>query len=503
MDRSVEEYEVVVVGAGPAGLASAIALALHGVSVLVIERRPGVSNLPRANTASTGTMELLRRWGLEDAVLERAVEVEWRARACRSLADAAAGQAIEVGYPSREQAALVSPVAPACIGQDELEPLLEDHLAGLPSARVDRGVEVVGLAEGPNGIDVELASDGRRRRVRARYAIGADGIRSRVRAELEIGFPGSEDSHGRLSVMFRGPAWDLVGERRNIIYFLDDKAAGTAMLPVGGRDRWVFAVGQGSVQDGAEVAPDRLRELVRNAAGDRLLPVEIERAAWFRFGTGLADSFRRGNVFLVGDAAHRVTPRGGTGLNTAMRDGYDIGWKLAWVLRGWAGEGLLDSYERERRPVAEFNIDRSSRADGSILATAAGLSADIGGRIAHAWVPRGERLDSTLDLLGDGLTLLVGPSWAGPPPQALSATPPFSVERLDGIAARAVGLAHAGALLVRPDGHPVALWNDGAPAEDRLDWAVAAVTARPNLDNGRVAAAVSTGAWFAALGGRA
>ena len=85
------------------------------------------------------------------------------------------------------------------------------------------------------------------------------------------------------------------------------------------------------------------------------------------FGLGLAARFREGDVFLVGDAAHRVTPRGGTGLNTAIRDGFDIGWKLAWVLRGWAHERLLESYERERRPVAEFNTERSSRADGSIL----------------------------------------------------------------------------------------------------------------------------------------
>ncbi len=123
------------------------------------------------------------------------------------------------------------------------------------------------------------------------------------------------------------------------------------------------------------------------------------------FGIGLAARFRDGNVFLVGDAAHRVTPRGGTGLNTAIRDGFDIGWKLAWVLRGWADDALLESYERERRPVAEFNTERSSRADGSILNTAVGLNADIGGRIAHVWVPHDGHLVSTLDLLGDGLTL--------------------------------------------------------------------------------------------------
>ena len=106
-------------------------------------------------------------------------------------------------------------------------------------------------------------------------------------------------------------------------------------------------------------------------------------------------------MFLIGDAAHRVTPRGGTGLNTAIRDGFDLGWKLAWVLRGWAHERLLDTYERERRPVAEFNAARSADPTASLRA-ADELRADLGGRIPHLWLPARRRRVSTLDLLGTG-----------------------------------------------------------------------------------------------------
>ena len=106
-----------------------------------------------------------------------------------------------------------------------------------------------------------------------------------------------------------------------------------------------------------------------------------------------------------------MTPRGATGLNTAIRDGFDLGWKLAWVLHGWSDRSLLDTYERERRPVAEFNTGRSARADGSLLANAIGLNADIGGRIPHVWVWRKDRLVSSLDLLGPGMTLFAGPEW--------------------------------------------------------------------------------------------
>ena len=102
------------------------------------------------------------------------------------------------------------------------------------------------------------------------------------------------------------------------------------------------------------------------------------------FATWL-ERFRDGRVFLIGDAAHRVTPRGATGMNTAIRDGYDLGWKLAWVLRGWAGPALLDTYEAERRPVAEHNAAarRTQRIHPDVDEE---LRADLGGRIAHIWL---------------------------------------------------------------------------------------------------------------------
>lgn len=127
MSGAVEEFEVVVVGAGPGGLASAVTLGSYGVGTLVVERRHSSSTLPRANTASTGTMELLRRWGLEEAARVRSIDVEMQPLAVATLAAARDGQTVEAGFPTREQAALISPTRPTCLGQDELEPLLEKH----------------------------------------------------------------------------------------------------------------------------------------------------------------------------------------------------------------------------------------------------------------------------------------------------------------------------------------------------------------------------------------
>ena len=458
-----EEFDVVVVGAGPAGLASAATLGTYGVGTLVVERRPSSSTLPRATVASTATMELLRRWGLEGKAWERSIDVEWRARACATLTDADYGQTVEVGLPTRAQALLVSPTSPACLAQDELEPLLEEHLGSFGSVALERGVELVALERVSDGDHaLTLVGPHTRRRVRAKYVIGADGVRSSVRKALGIRSEGDENIAERLAVVFRGPVWELVREHRYGIYFLD---GGRSFLPAGKPDRWVFAMDWDSAAADADgLTTEQMTHWIRDASGEPDLQIAIERVMPVGFGTGLAERFRDGNVFLIGDAAHRVTPRGGTGLNTAIRDGFDIGWKLAWVLRGWADERLLESYERERRPVAEFNTERSSRADGSLLTTAVGLNADIGGRIAHVWVPREGQLASTLDLLGDGLTLFLGPNAHDLTPMGKACSPPVTTVRLDAIAARGLGLSTEGTLLATPDGFPVQLRNTQHPA---------------------------------------
>ena len=187
------------------------------------------------------------------------------------------------------------------------------------------------------------------------------------------------------------------------------------------------------------------------------------RSRPFSSAAQVATRFRCGRVLLAGDAAHRVTPRGGTGLNLALHDGFDLGWKLAWVLRGWAGSALLDSYEAERRPVAEHTAARSADPRGSLRAPEQEVHADLGGRIRHAW--SGDR--STLDLLGTGLTLFAARGSGWDDHGAPHHTPaPVTVSLLDPLAARAVGAAGTDAVLVRPDGTPIAvLTHDGATTE--------------------------------------
>lgn len=435
------EVPVLIAGAGPAGLTVAIELARRGVESLVVDRRTGLSPLPRATGISTRVMELLRTWGLEAEVLQGAVDVEWLGWIGETLA-APAGSAVPVGFPTREQSALISPTGPACVAQSHLEAVLLAHLRSLGPARVELGAEVTGVEPGPDGVRVTLEGG---RTVRARHLVAADGIRSTVRTALGIALRGPGPVAERVAVQFRAPLWERLGDRRHVIYMLSD---GAAVIPAGSGDHWVYAVAWDPTRERLEdYTEERVIELIRRAAGMPDLEATIDAIDAVTFGAELAECFRAGRVFLTGDAAHRMAPRGATGMNTAILSGHDLGWKLAWVHRGWAGDELLDTYETERRPVAEHNIARSADPNGSLRGVDEGLQVDLGGRIPHLWLPDGS---STLDVLGPGLTRFTGPEGA----DVNGSVPPITVRALPAMHARALGIRPGGSLLVRPDGVP-------------------------------------------------
>ncbi len=356
-------------------------------------------------------MEIFRSWGLEDRMHAGGVEVEWLLWACETLACAAAGSAHAVGYPTREQSAVLSPTGPACVPQDHLEPVLLAHLRSLPAAEVELGAEVVDIANAPDAVRVVLrdAANCGTRVVDARYVVAADGAHSAVLRAVGIPMHGPDHLAASATALFRAPLWELLGAHRYGIYVVEHVDGRGIFLPAGPGDRWLYGVGgyDPDREGPAVFTAERFTRLIRLGAGVADLEPRVERVGTFTFAAQLAERFRAGRVLLVGDAAHRVTPRGGTGMNTAIADGYDLGWKLAWVLRDWAGSELLDSYEAERRPVAEHNVARSADPSGSLRRVDEELRADLGGRIPHLWLPRAHT--STLDLLGPGLTVFTGP----------------------------------------------------------------------------------------------
>jgi putative polyketide hydroxylase len=454
---------VLVVGAGPGGLVAAITLARYGVDVLLIDKRGGPSGLSRSLVISTRGMELMRRFGLEEAIRSGAADVKIRAWVTPDLASGE-GTEMPLGSPSDAEAALASPTRPAWVAQDHHEPIMFEHLRSLPSASIRLGCQLLGVTQDDSGVraTVEDAGTGTVEGITASYLIAADGAHSTVREQLGISMIGPGDLADYERVEFTAPLWVLAGEHRYGLYVITRPDAAGVLAPRGRGDRWFLAreipVGTGGL---ADLGPGGLTGLIQRAAGSSELRPQIERLSTWTFAAQLAERYAQGRCYLVGDAAHRMTPRGGTGMNTAIQDAFDLGWKLAWVLRGWAGPDLLASYETERRPVAAHNVQRSSEPTGARRETDQVLTWDLGGRLPHHWLVVGDQERSTIDLIGDGLTLLAGPSdprWARfadtEPPN-----PPMRVHTLDARTTDALDLPPAGALLARPDGSELRRWT--------------------------------------------
>jgi putative polyketide hydroxylase len=475
--------QVLVVGAGPAGLVAGITLARYGISVLVIDKRDGVPALSRALVVSTRGMELMRRWGLEDAVRAGAPDVVSRAWVTPDLA-CGEGAEMPLGYPSDEEAAVVSPSRPAWAPQDHHEPILLAHLRQMPSAIVRFGCELTGLTQDQAGVHAVLQDrqTAATSQVDAEYVIAADGAHSRAREQLGIPMDGPAHLADYERVEFLASLAGAAGDRRYALYVITRPDAAGVLAQRGRGDRWGISRERTAGQPRfADLGEQELTGLIARAVGVGDLRARIERLGSFPFAAQIAERYREGRGFLAGDAAHRMTPRGGTGMNTAIQDSFDLGWKLAWVLRGWASRDLLDTYETERRPVGLHNVKRAGQSTGARASAAEALPWDLNGRLPHHWIRGHGRPVSTLDLVGDGLTVLAGPGdprWAHA--KAHDRGPvPVAVHLLDAGTADALDLEPEAAMLVRPDGREVHRW----PGYDRWlagpSWAAHSLATRP------------------------
>ena len=308
------ETRVVVVGAGPAGLVTSMVLAGYGVPVLLVDKHEP-SPVARAMSVSMRSMEIFRSWGLEDAVRAGGAEVEPRAWAGRTLASQD-GVEIPLGAPTAAEAAAVSPTRPAWVPQHHLERVLEGAARSYGELTMMRGVELVGLEHGRDEVVLVLRdlTSGDVERVATEYVVGADGPRSVVREQLGLTLQGPDDLGEYHRIEFQADLSGLLGDRRFGLYVLTHPEA-TGVLTLRGPDGyWGFNrewhEGEPRMIDETD---DAVVALIQRALGDPSVPVTVERVSAFTFAAQIADRYRARHGFVVGDAAHRMTPRGGRG----------------------------------------------------------------------------------------------------------------------------------------------------------------------------------------------
>ena len=337
-ESEVNQHPVIIVGGGPTGLMLAGELALAGVEVAVIERRPSqdLAGL-RAGGLHARTIEVLDQRGIAGRFLTEG-----------QIAQVAgfAGTRLDISdFPTRHPYGLGLP-------QNRIERLLADWVIEL-GAPVHYGVEVAGFSQDADGVRVEL-SDGRS--LQAAYLVGCDGGRSRIRKAADIAFPGSEPTTSHLIAEVEMAEAPPMGLRRDA---RGQHAIGRVEYEV--RDGEVVYATEGPVKVmltertvGATGTPtlDDLREALVAVYGTDF---GVHSPTWlsrFTDAARQAETYRAGRVLLAGDAAHVHPPDGGQGLNLGVQDAVNLGWKLALVVQGAAPESLLDTYHAERHPVA-------------------------------------------------------------------------------------------------------------------------------------------------------
>lgn len=377
MHTDAVDTDVVIVGGGPCGLMLANELGRRHVRTLLFNDRPETSPHPQANATQARTMEHYRRLGFVKRVREAGLPADYEPDvafftrlAQHQLARLKQPAAASVERLVRTMSGSWSAAElPHRCSQMYVERILRDEAQALPCVSLRFGWRATGFTDHGSHVHVDVVADsGESRRFTARYLFSADGPRSFTRKELGIRYQGESEkdrpflaglmysiyfqSHELNGIIPHPPAWQYHAvnpERRAMVLALD------------GRSRFVLVTQLRPNENPSELSEAQARAIVHGAVGRQFDFDIIERSPWTAGLTLVAERFQQGRVFLGGDAVHLFTPTGGLGYNTAVDDAVNIGWKLAAAVKGWAPQSILDSYEMERKPVAERNTRYARR----------------------------------------------------------------------------------------------------------------------------------------------
>ena len=359
---SVIDVPILIVGGGPVGLLGAQLLGRQGLKVLLVEKYPSRLEAPKAHALNPRSLEICAAAGLSmDAIHAVATPTE-EGRFVRFVETLSKPDIGVMAYERQDEAVReVTPWPLINIEQPNFEAVLEAAVAKQPTVEVRRGVEWLGCEQGEGHVTSTLKDreTGEEIIVRSRYLIAADGAGSPVRDSLGIPMDGMDGIGNNMMIHFEADLRAQVGDRPAILYFLFGPGPNGVLIAYDIGKTWVMMTPCSPEDRPEDYSDDLCRSLVESAVGADIPDLQIKGKRPWVMSAQVARRYREGQVFLVGDAGHRFPPTGGLGLNTGIGDIDNLAWKIAAIEAGWGSPEILDSYDQERRAIADANMGQS------------------------------------------------------------------------------------------------------------------------------------------------
>jgi 2,4-dichlorophenol 6-monooxygenase len=367
--------EVLIIGTGPSGSATAALLSSYGIQNMAINRYRWLANTPRAHITNQRTMEVLRDLGreVEDEAYMFATHQDLMGENifCESLAGEEIGRIKTWGnHPlSRAEHIMSSPSRMNDLPQTMMEPLLF-KTACSRGTQARMSTEYVSHVQDADGVTTTCRDrlTGQSLTIRSKYLIGADGGKSLVAEHAGLPFEGKMGVGGSMNILFRADLSKYVAHRPSVLYWVMQPGADVGGIGMGlvrmvrPWNEWLIVWGYDINGPEPEVTPEFATGVARQLVGDPNLEIELLSASVWTVNNRYATRTTHGRVFCMGDAIHRHPPSNGLGSNTSIQDAFNLAWKLAMVLKGQAGERLLDSYNDERAPIAKQIVTRANQS---------------------------------------------------------------------------------------------------------------------------------------------